>query len=77
MNYLLLGGPEIPGGLYVKSPCKRGAQEDFVVIGTASETSGTVVKYFMLLSKTVLLGSCPVFSSSLWTDCSSSCLVLK
>lgn len=36
-------------------------QEDFIVIGTASENVlETVVKYFMLLSKNVLLGLCPV-----------------
>lgn len=44
-------------------------QEDFIVTGTASENVlETVVKYFMLLSKNVLLGWCPVW---LWTDCSS------
>jgi hypothetical protein len=53
-------------------------QEDFIVIGTASENFlETVVKYFMLLSKNVLLGWCPVFASSLWTDCSSPRLALK
>lgn len=47
-------------------------QEDLIVIGTVSENFlETVVKYFMLLSKNVLLGWCPVSASSLWTNCSS------
>lgn len=59
-------------------PANRCPKEDLIVIGIASGNFlETVVKYFMLLSENVLLGSCPVFSSSLWTDCSSSCLVLK